>query len=111
ESKIYDLILEDDGQNSLDSFKSNDDSKEDIYYMNKVDNFEKDFEYKFHYGIFIKLDEKFLPTKWYKITISEVDKFLAEIHNNVITLTKNKSIEACDYNVTFKSEKAAEAGT
>ncbi|CAG8801476.1 4800_t:CDS:2, partial [Dentiscutata erythropus] len=87
---ICDLTSENESvQNSLDFSESNDDSEEDIYYTKGVDNSEKDFEYEFHY----------------------VDEFRAEIHNNVITLTKNELIEACDYNVTFKGEKAAEAGT
>ncbi|CAG8826785.1 6034_t:CDS:2, partial [Dentiscutata erythropus] len=63
---ICDLTSENESvQNSLDFSESNDDSEEDTYYTKGVDNSEKDFEYEFHYGIFIKLDGKFLPTKWY----------------------------------------------
>jgi hypothetical protein len=72
---------------------------------------DSDFEYEFQYGVFIKLNGKLQPAKWYKVTVSEIDEFLAEIHVNVVALTQDESIEACDYNVTFKSEKSSGAGT
>ena len=70
-----------------------------------------DFEYEFQYGVFIKLDGKLQLVKQYKVIVSEVDEFLAEIHTNVVALTKNELIEECDYHVAFKSEKAIGAGT
>ena len=45
------------------------------------------------------------------VTISELDEFLLAIQNNITTFLKDEDINANDYNVSFKSEKAQEAGT
>ncbi|POG71257.1 hypothetical protein GLOIN_2v1775009 [Rhizophagus irregularis DAOM 181602=DAOM 197198] len=92
-------------QNSLETLESDKNSEDNAY------SADDDFEYEFQYGIFIKLDGKLQPAKWYKVVVSGIDEFLAEIHTNVVTLTQNESIEACDYHVAFKSEKALGAGT
>ncbi|CAG8731612.1 27569_t:CDS:2, partial [Dentiscutata erythropus] len=112
EPEICDLTIAEDESfyDSADYHDSDEISEEDIYNIEDI-YAEKDYEYEIHYGVFIKLDGKFLPTKWYKATISEIDEFLLEIHTNVIALTKNEMIEASDYNVTFKGEKAMGAGT
>jgi hypothetical protein len=106
--EVYDLTIMDEEsafQNSLETSDS-DESNED-----NTCSLEDDFEYEFQYGIFIKLDGKLQPAKWYKVVVSGMDEFLAEIHANVVTLTQKDSIEACDYHVAFKSEKALGAGT
>jgi hypothetical protein len=108
EPEVYDLTVtetESIFQNSSETFESDENNEEKSYFT------DDDFEYEFQYGIFIKLDGKFQPTKWYKIIVSEIDELLAKIHANVIALIKDDSIEACDYSVTFKSEKALGAGT
>ncbi|PKY34926.1 hypothetical protein RhiirB3_500459 [Rhizophagus irregularis] len=92
-------------QNSLETLESDKNSEDNAY------SADDDFEYEFQYGIFIKLDGKLQPAKWYKVVVSGIDEFLAEIHTNVVTLTQKESIEACDYHVAFKSEKALGAGT
>ena len=84
----------------MDTSESDENSDEDTYSANDDD------EYEFQYGVFIKLNGKLQPAKWYKVTVSEVDEFLAEIHANVIALTQDESIESYDYHVTFKSEKS-----
>ena len=91
-------------QNSLETSESDENSEKDICSANDDDG---DIEYEFQYGVFIKLDGKLQPAKWYKVTVSEVNEFLAEIHANVVGL---ESIEACDYHVIFKSEKSNGAG-
>jgi hypothetical protein len=92
-------------QNSLEASESDENSEDNAY------SADDNFEYEFQYGICIKLDGKLQPAKWYKVVVSGIDEFLAEIHTNVVTLTQKESIEACDYHVAFKSEKALGAGT
>ncbi|CAG8450478.1 19053_t:CDS:2, partial [Dentiscutata erythropus] len=46
-----------------------------------------------------------------EITVSEVDKLLAEIYTNIVSLTKDESIKVCDYHIAFKEEKAKGART
>ncbi|CAG8466363.1 24068_t:CDS:2 [Cetraspora pellucida] len=71
-----------------------------------------DSEYEYNYGIFIKLENgTTLPAKWYSSRISTVDELLSEIHINIETLTKRKSIESSDYHIAFKPEKATGAVT
>ncbi|PKK69192.1 hypothetical protein RhiirC2_781317 [Rhizophagus irregularis] len=105
--EVYDLTILDGAstQNSLETLESDKNSEDNAY------SADDDFEYEFQYGIFIKLDGKLQPAKWYKVVVSGIDEFLAEIHTNVVTLTQKESIEACDYHVAFKSEKALGAGT
>ncbi|RIB23527.1 hypothetical protein C2G38_2139704 [Gigaspora rosea] len=88
---VCDLTIAEDETNLLETFESDE--------SNETDNYSTDenVEHNFHYGVFIKLDGKFQPAKWYTVTVSEVDELLAEIHTNVVTLTKDESIEACDY--------------
>ncbi|GBB85775.1 hypothetical protein RclHR1_12210004 [Rhizophagus clarus] len=74
------------------------------------DNIELELE--INYKLSIKqADGTSLPAKNYSVTISELDEFLLEIQNNITTLLKNENIDANDYNVSFKSEKAQGAGT
>ncbi|PKK55927.1 hypothetical protein RhiirC2_801144 [Rhizophagus irregularis] len=105
--EVYDLTILDGAstQNSLETLESDKNSEDNAY------SADDDFEYEFQYGIFIKLDGKLQPAKWYKVVVSGIDEFLAEIHTNVVTLTQKELIEACDYHVAFKSEKALGAGT
>ncbi|CAG8729343.1 22474_t:CDS:1, partial [Gigaspora margarita] len=106
-AEICDLtIAENEMIQNFSEISESDDSNETETYSTDEDN-----SYEIHYGVFIKIDRKFQLAKWYTIIISEVDKFLAKIHKNVITLTKNKSIDACDHNIAFKAEKALGAGT
>ncbi|CAG8489783.1 5039_t:CDS:2 [Racocetra fulgida] len=106
-SEVCDLtMVENKTIQNLSEISESDKNNEIEPYSTDDDN-----NYKIHYGVFIKLDGKFQPAKWYTIIVSEVDEFLAEIHTNVVILTKNKSIEASDYNIAFKAEKALSAGT
>ena len=52
-----------------------------------------------------------LPAKNYSVTISELDELLLAIQNNIVALLKDEEINANDYNISFKSEKAQGAGT
>ncbi|CAG8608474.1 10973_t:CDS:2 [Racocetra fulgida] len=103
--EVCDLTIAEDETNLSETFESDESNEIDTY------STDENVEYKFHYGVFIKLDGKFQPAKWYTIIVSEVDELLAEIHTNVVTLTKDESIEACDYHIAFKGEKAKGAGT
>ena len=111
-SEMYDLTVTEKEftfQNSLETtLESEFDENSDEENASSMDD---DFECEFQYGVFIKLNGKFQPSKWYKVTVSDIDEFLAEIHANVISLTNNESIQASDYHVAFKSEKAIGAGT
>lgn len=71
-----------------------------------------ELELEINYKLSIKqADGTSLPAKNYSATISELDEFLLEIQNNITTLIKNEKIDANDYDVSFKSEKAQGAGT
>jgi hypothetical protein len=71
-----------------------------------------ELEIEINYKLSIKqADGTSLPAKNYSVIISELDEFLFAIQNNITTLLKNKRIDANDYNVSFKSEKAQGAGT
>ena len=60
-----------------------------------------------NYKLVIKqANSSVLPAKNYSITISELDEFLLAIKNNITTFLKDEEINANDYNVFFKSEKA-----
>ncbi|CAG8537499.1 4168_t:CDS:2, partial [Cetraspora pellucida] len=100
EPKIYDYTYES-IYNLTDFLEFYETSEDDIYDTEDVHT-EKDYKYEFHYGIFIRLDEKVLSTKWYKAVISKINEFLLEIYKNIITLVKNELIKANDYNITFK---------
>jgi hypothetical protein len=66
-----------------------------------------ELELEVNYKLVIKqADGTVLPAKNYSITISELDEFLLAIQNNITTLLKDEEINANDYNVSFKSEKA-----
>src|SRR6266542_3061583 len=72
----------------------------------------EDEELEINYKLVIKqVDGTFLPAKNYSVTISELDEFLLTIQNNVIVLTRDETIDANDYDISFKSEKAQGAGT
>ncbi|EXX69339.1 hypothetical protein RirG_097040 [Rhizophagus irregularis DAOM 197198w] len=59
------------------------------------------------YKLVIKqADGSALPAKNYSVTISELDEFLLAIQNNITALLKDDEINANDYNISFKSEKA-----
>ena len=65
-----------------------------------------------NYKLIIKqADGIVFPAKNYLVTISELDEFLLAIQNNITALLEDKEINANDYNVSFKSEKAPGAGT
>lgn len=109
EPEVYDLtVAEEESTFNVKNSESDDENSEEDKFS--ADDGE-DFEYEFQYGVFIKLNGKLQPAKWYKATVSGIDEFLAEIHTNVVSLTQNESIEARDYHVAFKSEKAIGAGT
>ena len=72
----------------------------------------EDEELEINYKLVIKqADGTFLPAKNYSVTISELDEFLLTIQNNIVTLTKDETINANDYDISFKSEKAPGVGT
>ncbi|CAB4436953.1 unnamed protein product [Rhizophagus irregularis] len=86
ESEVYDLTItekETTLQNSLEKTLESDENSEDT---SMGDN----LEYEFHYGIFIKLNGKLQPAKYYKVVVSGIDEFLVEIHANVIALAQNE---------------------
>ncbi|RIA79685.1 hypothetical protein C1645_845011 [Glomus cerebriforme] len=71
-----------------------------------------ELELEVNYKLVIKqADGTILPAKNYSVTISELDEFLLAIQNNITALLEDKEINANDYNVSFKSEKAQGAGT
>jgi len=71
-----------------------------------------DIEQVISFNLIIKpLTSPALPSKWMEIEISSLDDILADIHLYVGKLTGNKNIMHSDYLVSFKSEKAAGAGT
>ena len=73
---------------------------------------DSELEMEINYKLVIKqADGSVLPAKNYSITISELDEFLLAIQNNITTFLKDEEINANDYNVSFKSEKAQGAGT
>jgi hypothetical protein len=73
---------------------------------------EAELELEVNYKLIIKqADGPVLPAKNYLITISELDEFLLAIQNNITALLEDEEINANDYNVSFKSEKAQGAGT
>ncbi|GES96098.1 hypothetical protein GLOIN_2v1844088 [Rhizophagus clarus] len=49
--------------------------------------------------------------KNYSVIISELDELLLKIQNNIVAFFEDEKINVNDYNVSFKSEKAQEAGT
>ncbi|RHZ77090.1 hypothetical protein Glove_186g93 [Diversispora epigaea] len=69
-------------------------------------------EFEISFKIFIKLvDGTSIPAKWYKETIASIDEFLYIIHEKVIRLLSDDTIEASNYRVAFKGERASGAGT
>ncbi|GBB91281.1 hypothetical protein RclHR1_18470004 [Rhizophagus clarus] len=69
-------------------------------------------ELEVNYKLVIKqADGVTLLTKNYSVTISELDELLLAIQNNIVVLLKDEKINANDYNVSFKLEKAQGAGT
>uniref|UniRef100_U9UDX0 Uncharacterized protein n=1 Tax=Rhizophagus irregularis (strain DAOM 181602 / DAOM 197198 / MUCL 43194) TaxID=747089 RepID=U9UDX0_RHIID len=72
------------------------------------DELEMEIDYKL---VIKQADGTALPAKNYSVTISELDEFLLAIQNNITALLKDEEINANDYNVSFKSEKAQGAGT
>ncbi|CAB4443166.1 unnamed protein product [Rhizophagus irregularis] len=78
----------------------------------ETENDDGELELEVNYKLVIKqADGTVLPAKNYSVTVSELDEFLLAIQNNIVTLLKDKEINANDYNVSFKSEKAQGAGT
>ncbi|CAG8561814.1 3252_t:CDS:2 [Racocetra fulgida] len=76
----------------------------------RISSDNEDVEHEYNYGVFIKLENgTSLPAKWYTVKVSAVDELLSEIHTNVETLTRTKSIEASNYRIAFKPEKATGA--
>ena len=66
-------------------------------------------ELEINYKLVIKqADGTTLPAKNYSVTISE---FLFAIQKNIVILFEDKEINANNYSVSFKSEKAQGAGT
>ncbi|PKK57881.1 hypothetical protein RhiirC2_712649 [Rhizophagus irregularis] len=72
------------------------------------DELEMEIDYKL---VIKQADGSALPAKNYSVTISELDEFLLAIQNNITALLKDDEINANDYNISFKSEKAQGAGT
>ncbi|RGB32631.1 hypothetical protein C1646_762676 [Rhizophagus diaphanus] len=72
------------------------------------DELEMEIDYKL---VIKQADSSALPAKNYLVTISELDEFLLAIQNNITALLKDDEINANDYNISFKSEKAQGAGT
>jgi hypothetical protein len=71
-----------------------------------------ELELEVNYKLVIKqADGITLPAKNYSVTISELDELLLAIQNNIVALLEDEEINANDYNVSFKSEKAQGAGT
>jgi hypothetical protein len=78
----------------------------------ETENDDGELELEVNYKLVIKqADGTVLPAKNYSVTVSELDEFLLAIQNNIVTLLKDEEINANDYNVSFKSEKAQGAGT
>ncbi|POG76542.1 hypothetical protein GLOIN_2v1768935 [Rhizophagus irregularis DAOM 181602=DAOM 197198] len=67
------------------------------------DELEMEIDYKL---VIKQADGSALPAKNYSVTISELDEFLLAIQNNITALLKDDEINANDYNISFKSEKA-----
>ncbi|CAB4402607.1 unnamed protein product [Rhizophagus irregularis] len=72
------------------------------------DELEMEIDYKL---VIKQADGSALLAKNYSVTISELDEFLLAIQNNITALLKDDEINANDYNISFKSEKAQGAGT
>ncbi|RIB04034.1 hypothetical protein C2G38_2048775 [Gigaspora rosea] len=101
--EMYELELNE--QNYCKKEYSNEDYADD----NSLSD--KDIEYEYNYGIFIKLENgTSLLAKWYTSKVSAVDELLSEIYTNIETLIK-KPIEPSNYRIAFKSEKVTGAGT
>jgi hypothetical protein len=84
----------------------------DILYHSFSEPEAEDEELEINYKLIIKqADGASLPAKNYSVTISELDEFLLTIQNNIITLTKDETISANDYDISFKSEKTPGVGT
>lgn len=76
------------------------------------DEDDAELEMEINYKLVIKqADGSILPAKNYLVTISELDEFLLAIQNNITVLLGDEEINANDYNVSFKPEKAQGAGT
>ncbi|CAB4438669.1 unnamed protein product [Rhizophagus irregularis] len=83
------------------------------YKYNDSENDDDDeLEMEIDYKLIIKqADGSAFLAKNYSVTISELDEFLLAIQNNITALLKDDEINANDYNISFKSEKAQGAGT
>ncbi len=78
----------------------------------ETDEDNTELEIEINYKLSIKqTDGTLLPAKNYSVTITELDEFLLAIQNNITSLLQYEEIDANDYNVSFKSEKAQGAGT
>lgn len=79
---------------------------------NNSEEDEDETEFEVSFKIFIKLtDGTSIPAKWYKEIVSSIDEFLVVIHEKIISLLNDNTIEASDYQVAFKGERIAGAGT
>ncbi|RGB36645.1 hypothetical protein C1646_757867 [Rhizophagus diaphanus] len=78
----------------------------------ETENDDGELELEVNYKLVIKqADGTIFPAKNYSVTVSELNEFLLAIQNNIVILLKDEEINANDYNVSFKLEKAQEAGT
>ncbi|CAG8523440.1 7982_t:CDS:2, partial [Scutellospora calospora] len=69
-------------------------------------------EFAVDYKLFVKTaDGILLPAKWFKESVSTVNKFLSFIYNKILLVTKNNTIMLSDYSVTFKMQRETGAGT
>ncbi|RIB22499.1 hypothetical protein C2G38_2173797 [Gigaspora rosea] len=108
EIESYDLTIPEDEPNEFDER----DEWEFTDNRNNEHNDDDDREYEYNYGIIIKLaNGTTIPTKWYTTKVSTIDELLSELYINVKTLTKRRSIESSNYQVTFKPEKATGAAS
>ncbi|PKB93923.1 hypothetical protein RhiirA5_440007, partial [Rhizophagus irregularis] len=93
--------------NSIDLNESDDKDNDNIEISEK-----SDAEQVISFNLIIKpFTGPALPSKWMEIEVSSLNDILADIHLCVKKLTGNKNIMHPDYLVSFKSEKAAGAGT
>ncbi|RIA83596.1 hypothetical protein C1645_860682 [Glomus cerebriforme] len=71
-----------------------------------------ELEIEINYKLVIKqADGNLLPAKNYSVTITKLDEFLLAIQSNITILLGDNEVDANDYNISFKSEKAQGVGT
>ena len=86
--------------------------QDEFKYNNLEIEDDADLELEINYKLVIKqADGTTLPAKNYSVTISELDEFLFAIQKNIVTLLEDEEINANNYSVSFKSEKAQGTGT